>query len=117
MTESSCEMCGKLAVPTALGTVLCAVCSRRYGEFLCRGCGQRVLYLHESLKWAPWLASEVCSTCRIRERLAGIPEADREAIRAATGRGTIAGIKEARERLGWSIHEAVLAVELLRNWG
>jgi hypothetical protein len=117
VAEPSCEMCGKPAVPTPLGTMLCSGCARRYGESLCRCCGQRVLHLRESPEQPSRLASHTCETCQIRVRVAGIPEPDREAIRAAAGRGTLIGVKEVRERLGWSIREAVSAVELLRNSG
>ena len=117
MAEPSCEMCGKPAVPTALGTLFCSGCAQRYCEFLCRRCGQRVVHHREFLNQSPWFASQVCSMCELQERLAAIPEADREAIRAATGRGTLAGVKAARERLGWSIPDAVSAVELLRDRG
>ncbi len=57
----------------------------------------------------------ICSFCHMRERLTGIPDADREAIRLAASRGTLVGIKEVRRRLGWSIREAIDAVELLRD--
>ncbi len=59
-------------------------------------------------------SATICSFCAMRERLAGLPQADREAIHLAANRGTLAGIKEIRRRLGWSIREAVDAVELLR---
>jgi hypothetical protein len=117
LAEPSCEMCGKPAVPTPLGTMLCPGCARRYREFLCRRCGQRVIGHSEYLDQFPWLASGICSTCQIQERLAGIPEADRAAIRDAAGRGTLAAVKEARKRLGWSITDAVSVVELLRDRG
>jgi hypothetical protein len=67
--------------------------------------------------WAPpdhpELASEVCSTCRMRERADGLPASDVAAIRAAARVGTLPAVKVARERLGWSLSEAVSLVHVL----
>jgi hypothetical protein len=82
--------------------------------FDCRRCGQRVVFVGG---WAPpdhpELASGVCSTCRMRERAAGLPAADVAAIHAAARGGVLAAVKVARERLGWSLNEAVSLVHVL----
>jgi hypothetical protein len=67
--------------------------------------------------WAPpdhpELASGVCSTCRMRERADALPAVDVEAIRAVARAGVLPAVKVARERLGWSLNEAVSLVHLL----
>ena len=98
-----CEICGHPAEQTLLGTFLCESCRGRYREFLCSGCGQRVLFHREFTANEPRVAAGVCSLCHIRGRLASIPDLDREAIRLAANRATLIGVKEVRERLGWSI--------------
>ena len=82
--------------------------------FDCRRCGQRVTFVGG---WAPpdhpELASGVCSTCRMRERADSLPATDVEAIRTAARVGILPAVKVARERLGWSLNEAVSLVHVL----
>jgi hypothetical protein len=51
--------------------------------------------------------------CRMRERAAGLPAADVEAIRAAARVGTLPAVKLVRDRLGWGINESVSLVHVL----
>jgi hypothetical protein len=108
-------MCGKPAKPTSLGSFLCPDCAGRYREFHCTECGQRVIYLAELTPDHPDLAADVCSLCHMRARAAALSAADRKAIHAAAKRGTLAGIRETRERLGWSHNEAVTLLLVLRG--
>ncbi len=82
--------------------------------FDCRRCGQRVTFVGG---WAPTdhpeLASGVCSTCHMLERANSLPTADLEAIRMAARVGILPAVKVARERLGWSLKEAVSLVHVL----
>jgi hypothetical protein len=111
MVQQRCEICGQPAAPSPLGTLLCTTCRARYREFRCSVCRVRVL---TDISRGLGMDDGICSTCQLRARLARISEGDREAIRMAASRGTLVGIKELRTRLGWSIREAVDAVELLR---
>lgn len=116
MTESRCEMCGKPAEPTPIGALLCPSCQSEYRVFQCIRCGQRVmLHCGSAPPDHPELISRVCSTCRMRERADGLPAADVEAIVASTSGGTLAAVMVARERLGWSLREAVELVQVLRD--
>jgi hypothetical protein len=49
----------------------------------------------------------------MRERADALPAVDVEAIRAAARGGVLPGIKVARERLGWSLNDAVSLVQVL----
>jgi hypothetical protein len=73
-----------------------------------------VVYLAESVADHPEVAAGICSLCHMRERVTSLAEVDREAIVLAAKQGTLAGVKEVKERLGWSIGEAVTAVHVLR---
>ncbi len=115
VTEPRCEMCGKSAHPTDLGSLLCPGCRARYREFHCRGCGQRVMCLAEVAGDDLDVAAGVCADCHMRARAAALPAADREAIRAAAVRGSLAGLREAQTRLGWSLSEARTLGHVLRN--
>lgn len=113
MTDERCEMCGKAAERTALGSLLCPGCRIRYQEFICQRCGQRVMYLDETATEHPEFAAGICATCRIRERADVLGSADRKAILAAARQGVVRGVKEARDRLGWSISEATSLIHVL----
>jgi hypothetical protein len=106
-------MCGKAAERTALGSLLCAVCRMRCQEFNCQRCGQRVMYLDEIATEHLEFAAGTCGTCRIWERADALGAADRSAILAAARQGVVRGVKEARDRLGWSIGEAASLVQVL----
>jgi hypothetical protein len=112
MGESRCAMCGKAVEPSSLESLLCPGCRATRRVFRCRVCGQQVMCMGV-LDDDPMLASAVCSTCTMRARAATIGIADREAIRAAADRGVLAAVKVARERLGWSLSEAVSLVHVL----
>jgi hypothetical protein len=109
-------MCGKPAELTPLGALLCPTCQSRDQVHRCIRCGQRVVFAGG---WAPpdhpELVSRVCSTCRMRERADGLPAADVEAILAAASGGILPAVMVVRERLGWSLNEAVSLVHVLRD--
>lgn len=109
-----CEICGNPSQPTALGSLLCPTCSAKYRDFRCRTCEERVVYRVEFATRLRGLSDDICSSCHMRNRLSSLPENTREAIRSAAVSGVLAGVKEIRVRLGWSIHEAVDAVHILR---
>jgi hypothetical protein len=110
-----CEICGRPAKPTPLGSWICPDCRSRYRQFRCIQCAERVARLGDPVVDWPEFAVGICSVCQVRERVAVLSAEDWEAIRVAASRGTVSAIKEMRERLGWSILEAVTSVELMRN--
>jgi hypothetical protein len=110
-----CEIYGRPAEPTPLGSWICPDCRSRYRQFRCIQCGERVARLGDPFTDWPEFAAGICSDCRIRERVAALSAEDREVIRFAVSRGTVSAVKEMRGWLGWSIPEAVTAVELMRH--
>jgi hypothetical protein len=109
-----CEMCGNPAEPTELGSLLCPVCRGRYREYRCVGCEQRVLFNVEHAGAMLEFDADICSLCHMRNRVRGLSEDDREAIRFAATVGVLTGVREVRDRHSWSIPEAVKAVHILR---
>ena len=102
-----CEICGNPAgEATSSGTRLCAECARQYSETFCSVCGVRILD-DASDKFTK------CHICGMRERIARLSELDRDAIRSAANVGGILGIKAVRDRLGWTISEAQLALQVI----
>ena len=112
MVYLNCDLCGKPALPSERSVLMCCTCQAKFEEFCCRECGARVGYAVDARKPASFLAG-LCSLCHMRKRLADVPESDRAAIRLAAADGTFAGIVQARQRLGWSIHDATDAVRAL----
>jgi len=51
----------------------------------------------------------------MREKAERVPATDIEAILAAASVGALRAVKVARERLGWSVKDAVSLVHVLRN--
>jgi hypothetical protein len=111
-----CEICGKAADLTALGSRLCPSCAARYREFRCSSCGQRVMYLVEFATLVLGVAENSCGTCSLRNRLSELAKNDREAILSAAANGKFFGIKEIQARLGWSLREAVEAIQILQEY-
>jgi hypothetical protein len=109
VAQLQCEKCGKKADSTASGAVLCDDC--RSWVYQCNQCGQMALFsqVDTHLDEANWL----CSRCETQNRLAKVPDEDKEAIRTAACTEFLAGVKEARNRLGWSLNESVAAVHAL----
>jgi hypothetical protein len=69
----------------------------------------------EARPWPPEFDAGVCSVCQIAERVNALTAEDREAIRVAATQGVVPAVKEMYVRLGWSIKDAAMAVELLRH--
>jgi hypothetical protein len=114
MAELRCEMCGKPGQDIGLGARLCLACQDCYAVERCPGCGERVMY-HRELRGTIGPGG-VCFECHMRDRLSRGSEDDLEVIRAeAQLRGPVAGVREMRRLLGWSIPEAVSAIEILRR--
>lgn len=113
VTDERCEICGKAAERTTLESLLCAVCRTRCQEFNCQNCGQRVMCFHETATEDPDVAVGICGMCRSRERARALGVADRKAILVAAREGVVHGVKEARDRLGWSTGEAASLVQVL----
>jgi hypothetical protein len=114
MNELRCELCGDLAHLTPLGALLCSKCESGNQVYHCIRCGQRVIFPG---RWVPSdhpeLLSRICSTCRMRERADGLMTADVEAVLEAASGGVLPAVKVVRERLGWSLNEAVSLVWVL----
>jgi phage FluMu protein Com len=108
-TELVCEKCGKRADPTASGAVFCDGC--RGWVYRCSQCENMTLFgqADPHLDEAIWL----CARCETQNRLADVPEEDKTAIRTAARSEFLAGVKEARNRLGWSLNQSVEAVHAL----
>lgn len=109
MAEPLCEKCGKRTDHTTSGTVLCDRC--RGWVYQCNQCGTLSLFPQADthLDEASWL----CSRCETQNRLAKVPEEDKMAIRTTGCSQFLAGVKEARKRLGWSLNQSVDAVHVL----
>jgi hypothetical protein len=111
VAELKCEKCGKRAVRTASQAVLCDWCQG--WVYRCNQCGGMTLVsgppVDSHLDDANWLCTR-CVTCN---RLAGVAEEDKEAIRGAACSAFLVGVKEARVRLGWSLRDSVDAVHAL----
>ena len=73
------------------------------------------MYLGDCAADHPEMVAGVCSLCHMRELAAALPAADRDAIVSAMERGRLPAVNAARERLGWSIGEAVSLVHVLRG--
>jgi hypothetical protein len=71
------------------------------------------MYLGERAADLPGLAAGVCTFCHMRSVAAALPASDLDAIRVAAECSTLAAVKEARERLGWSLREAILLVHAM----
>ncbi len=113
MTELRCNRCGGPADLIPIGPKGVAACRSCDQVLRCIRCGQFVVFFGGRLPDHPELSSGVCTTCRMRERADHLPAADLEAIRAAASGGVLPAVKFVRERLGWSIHDAVSLVHLL----
>jgi len=113
VTELRCDRCGGPADLIPIGPKGVAACRSCDRVLRCIRCGQFVVFFGGRPPDDPELASGVCSTCRMRERADGLPAADLEAIRAAAKGGILPAVKVARERLGWSLQDAVSLVHVL----
>ena len=103
-----CHICGNPAKGTLCSSPACLDCLERYEEYQCAGCGLTVRILKTEEH------TDVCSDCDLRARLAQVSEPDRRAIRTATEEGgMLAGVDAVRERLDWSLHDAMSAVREL----
>jgi len=75
-----------------------------------------VTYRAEEAANNPGVAAGICSFCEMGDKAAALSEVDREAIRSSIRQGkTLAAIIEIRKRLGWSIGDAQMLVQLLRG--
>lgn len=114
--KARCEFCGEPAKPTPLGSLLCPACVDQWREYHCGRCGVRVMYRAEEAANYPSVAARICSICEMADRAAALAEVDRKAILSAVTQGnTLAAIIEIRRRLGWSIGDAQLLVNVLRD--
>jgi hypothetical protein len=105
-----CCICGNPAKCTLGSSPLCLNCLERYEDYECSRCGVAV----RILKTEPH--TDICWRCDVRSKLAMVSEADRQAIRTATmERGTAAGLNAVVNLLGWSLHDAMWAVQELRQ--
>ncbi len=112
MAELLCEKCGKRAASTASGSSsLCDGC--RGWVYRCTQCEGMTLVFGERADSNRDESSWLCSRCVTRNRLADVAEEDKEAIRTTARSAYLAGVKEARVRLGWSLLESVDAVHVL----
>ena len=92
-----CEICGKPAVPTPLGGRLCD----QHQERQCPRCGSRLVGGREAMSAGP------CSSCRLRDRVQELSDADRRAVRGYIEAGQmINAVIELRRALGVSISDA-----------
>jgi hypothetical protein len=109
VAELLCEQCGKQVDTMASGPILCDGC--RGWVYRCNQCGDMTLFgqADTQLDKASWL----CTRCETQNRLAKVPDEDKDAIRTAACSEFLAGVKEARNRLGWSLNESVDAVHAL----
>ncbi|MGI4788820.1 MAG: hypothetical protein ACRYFS_08215 [Janthinobacterium lividum] len=102
--DLQCEICGKLAVATALGGRLC---EEHYpNERQCTRCGVRLW------GWPVPPESDPCSTCQFRQRIPammqGMTEAEREAVHQHIQAGhRINAIKTLRETVNLPLKEAI----------
>jgi hypothetical protein len=105
-----CRICGNPAIGLLNSWPACRRCLDHYEIYPCSQCGSSSLIP----KFAR--GSDLCSRCALRVRLDEVPEAHRQAIReAAASGGKLAGIKKARDLLAWSLHDAMEAVQELRD--
>ncbi|HEY2840451.1 MAG TPA: hypothetical protein VGJ26_14945 [Pirellulales bacterium] len=108
MVEPRCEVCGKSATPSLLGSMFCADCQERYEDYHCLHCGQRVVILREIEH------SDVCSSCFLRARIDGLEERQRAALRQLVKSGQrFEAIKMAKQMLGVSIGDAAFVTDEL----
>lgn len=114
MAELRCKTCGRPADLLPLGPKGFAARPSCDQTFRCVRCGQFTVFVDgRTPPEHPEFASDVCSTCRMRERAAGLSAADVVAIRAAARSGVLPAVKVARERLGWPLKEAVSLIHVL----
>jgi uncharacterized Zn finger protein (UPF0148 family) len=110
LLETRCDFCGKPAKRSRLGSMFCAGCQERYDEYLCSGCGQRVVILRDIGH------TDICSLCDLRARVNGLPKEEREAIRRLAKSGQrLEAIKETKRILGVSLGDAALVAEDLKQ--
>jgi hypothetical protein len=113
VTELRCNRCGGPADLVPIGPKGFSACRSCDQVLKCIRCGQFVVFCGGRPPDHPELASGVCSECRMRERADGLQEADLKAILAAASSGVIPAIKVVRERLGWSLQDAVSLLNVL----
>ena len=114
MTELLCGKCGRPVDLIPIGPKGIAACRSCDSVLCCTRCGQFTVFFGGRPPDHPELASGVCSRCQLRERAEALPMEDVVAIRAAATIGVLPAVKMARERLGWSLQDAVSLVHL---WG
>jgi hypothetical protein len=93
--------------------VLCSACGGPSRVYRCGRCGTGVRCIGEPIEPDPAESAGLCSRCYTLGWLAGVPDEDKAAIRAAASRGMLAAVQEARARLGRSLLESVSAVHAL----
>ena len=105
---ASCEICGKPGVPTTLGGYLCTDCVVRYDEYRCSRCSQRSLVLKD------WEHSDLCGLCSIMDRINGLSQEQKEAMRdLATSGDRVNAIRNAKHLLGVSVGDAAFVARML----
>jgi hypothetical protein len=58
---------------------------------------------------------DICRSCDIRNRFAGVPAADEQAIRTAAQQSEGAGVFKAKDALGWPLDDVMTLVHMIRS--
>jgi hypothetical protein len=102
-----CDTCGTPSLPDSATTIHCPQCRERYRLYQCRGCGE---YVRGFLNGEDNLddADGRCRDCVIADRLAGVPDNQREAIyTVCVTKGPFSAAKIVQQLLGGSFDDAV----------
>lgn len=111
-----CSTCGTPSLPDSGTTIHCPQCRERYRLYQCRGCGEHVRGFLNGMDNLDD-ADGRCLDCAIADRLASIPDDQREAIATVRAtKGSFSAAKIIQDLLGGSFDDAVkIAIFLLQE--